>query len=254
MVHAATVTSEFEGALGRGEIVLFGQPLVDLATGATTGCEALVRWQHPRRGLLAPADWLDIVISGHHGPDVEAWILHEACRTLAQWSQRVGSACPEVQVNVSMALLRQGDLDRQVLEAVADTGAPADRLVIELTETDLESVGRALPPALERLRSTGIRIAVDDFGTGFSTFARLAHLPVDEIKIDKSFIAEILTDPRSAAVVRAMIELGHSLGLRVVAEGVETTAQADQLRNGGCDMGQGYLWSTPRPIDEITPT
>jgi diguanylate cyclase (GGDEF)-like protein len=254
MVRAATVASEFEGALDRGEIVLFAQPLVDLGTGTTTSCEGLVRWQHPARGLLAPSEWLDIVIGGHHGSDLEAWILHEACRTLARWSNHLGSTCPELQVNVSTALLRRGDLDRQVLEAVAATGAPADRLVIELTETDLESVGSALPPALERLRQRGIRIAVDDFGTGFSTFSRLAHLPVDEIKIDKSFTAEVLTNARSAAVVHAMIELGHALGLRVVAEGVESSAQADHLREAGCDLGQGYLWSEPRPMHEVVPT
>jgi EAL domain-containing protein (putative c-di-GMP-specific phosphodiesterase class I) len=152
---------------------------------------------------------------------------------------------------VSTTLLNRGDLARQVLEAVGRAGAPPELLVIELTETDLESVRGSLTDELTTLRRAGIRIAVDDFGTGYSTLARLARLPLDELKIDQSFTSTMLTDPRSDAIVNAIIGLARSLDLTIVAEGVETQDHAAHLRDLGCHYGQGYLWSRPQPIATI---
>jgi len=246
VVHAATVAAEFEGAIERGEITLHAQPIIDLATGDVVAAEVLVRWQHPTRGLLSPAQWLDIVSSGPSGADLESWIVAESCRLLADWS--LAGTCPSLQVNVSAPLLSRGDLAEQVLAALERFGAPANGLVIELTEADLESVRGSLTSELEDLRGAGVRIAVDDFGTGYSTLSRMARLPVDQLKIDMSFVAAMLTDSRSAAIVHAIVGLADALGLSIVAEGVETQEQADELRRIGCAHGQGFLWSRPKPI------
>jgi diguanylate cyclase (GGDEF)-like protein len=251
VVHAAELTTQFEGAIDRGEVVLFAQPIVDLGGGGLVAAEALVRWQHPARGLLAPGAWLGIINTGATGTRLESWILQQSCQALARWSEDMGDACPRLHVNVSTTLLRHGDLDQQVLNALQEAGAPSSRLVIELTETDLESVRGSLTGELQALRSAGVRIAVDDFGTGFSTLARLARIPLDELKIDQSFTASMLTDPRSDAIVTAIIGLARALDLAIIAEGVETEAQASHLLSLGCDCGQGYLWSRPKPIGEV---
>jgi diguanylate cyclase (GGDEF)-like protein len=251
VVNAAELVADFDGALDRGEIVLFAQPIMDLDSDALVAAEVLVRWQHPQRGLLAPAAWLDIVNTGTPGAELEAWILSEACTILAGWSRDHAAACPHLHVNVSTTLLNRGDLAHQVLEAVGRAGAPPELLVIELTETDLESVRGSLTDELTTLRDAGIRIAVDDFGTGFSTLARLARLPLDDLKIDQSFTSTMLTDPRSDAIVNAIIGLARSLDLAIVAEGVETQDHAAHLRDLGCHYGQGYLWSRPQPIATI---
>jgi diguanylate cyclase (GGDEF)-like protein len=250
-VYFASIATEFEGAIDRGEIVLFAQPIVDLTSGRVVAAEALVRWQHPTRGLLTPDAWLDVVNTGATGAALESWILSTACAVLAGWSTATGEGCPRLHVNVSTTLLRRGDLAEQVKEAVKAAGAPPELLVIELTETDLESTRGSLTTELQTLRSAGVRVAVDDFGTGFSTLARLARLPLDELKIDQSFTASMLTDPRSDAIVQAIIGLASALGLSIVAEGVETQEQAERLHELGCGMGQGYLWSRPQPIEQI---
>jgi diguanylate cyclase (GGDEF)-like protein/PAS domain S-box-containing protein len=250
-VYAVTIAEEFEGAIERGEVVLFVQPIVDLDSRRVDGAEALVRWRHPERGLLAPDAWLDIVSRGGSGPDLEAWIIGEACRILADWSARWGDDSPVLHVNISTALLRRGDMGDEVLDALGKSGAPTDRLVVELTETDLESVRGSLLSELEALRDVGVRVAVDDFGTGYSAFSRLAHLPLDDLKIDSSFVAQMLTDERSRTVVVAILGLAQALGLSVVAEGVETADQADALRELGCDRGQGYLWARPMTVADF---
>lgn len=249
VVHAATVAADFEGAIARREIALHAQPIVDLLTGEAIAAEVLVRWQHPTRGLLAPGQWLDIVCSGPSGSDLESWIVAESCRMLAEWSR--ASTYPRLHVNISAPFLGRGDLAEQVLAALERSGAPADGLVLELTEADLESVRGSLTSELEDLRGTGVRIAVDDFGTGYSSLSRLAHLPLDELKIDQSFVAALLTDPRSSAVVDAIVGLAEALGLSIVAEGVETQEQAHELRRLGCARGQGFLWSRPKPIRQL---
>jgi diguanylate cyclase (GGDEF)-like protein len=250
-VRAASITSDFDGAVDRGEVDLFAQPIIDLDTGRIVAAEALVRWQHPQRGLLGPDRWLDIVNTGSAGQQLETWILTDACRQLALWHSMWGAHTPSLHVNVSTALLSRGDLAEQVEHALAQTGAPAQRLVIELTETDIESVRGTLLGELEQVRSRGVRVSVDDFGTGYSTLSRLAHLPLDELKIDQSFTAQMLTHERSSVIVNAIIGLAQALNLTIVAEGIETTAQRECLRDLGCQLGQGYLWSQPIPMDAM---
>ena len=249
VVRDATVAADFEGAIERREIALYAQPIIDLLSGQTVAAEVLVRWQHPTRGLLYPAQWLDIVCSGPNGANLESWIVAESCRMLADWSR--DGTYPRMHVNISAPLLRRGDLAEQVLAALERSGAPAGGLVLELTEADLESVRGSLTAELEDLRGAGVRIAVDDFGTGYSSLSRLVHLPLDELKIDKSFIAAMLTDPRSCAIVNAIVGLADALGLSIVAEGVETEDQAQELRRLGCTRGQGFLWSRPKPIGRL---
>ena len=248
----AELVQDFDGAVERGEVLLFAQPIVEFPGGNAIGAEVLVRWQHPVHGLLAPDQWLEIVNRGSVGRDLEHWILAESCRVLAEWSRRWADDCPWLHVNVSTALVTSGHFAEDVGFALNAAAAPAQRLVIELTETDLESTRGSLVQGIEHLRSIGVRVSVDDFGTGFSTLSRLADLPVDELKIDRSFIARMLSDARSGAIVQTVLGLAQSLGLDVVAEGVETAEQARALTDLGCSHAQGYLWGRPAPIHQVT--
>ena len=250
-LRGVQIGREFDGAIDRGELRLHAQPVVDLATGRIVSAETLVRWQHPERGLLPPGEWLADASAGRAGADLDRWVLWESCRLAASWTASPGAADLRVHVNVSGRQVLRGDLREQVLAALEETGLPAPCLVVELTEDQLDGVGDSLSRDLADLRRRGIGLAVDDFGTGYSAFTRLTDYPVDMVKIDRTFVARMLHEDISRAIVGSVIGLARDAGLDVVAEGVETEEQAAYLRAAGCGLAQGYLWSRALSPDDF---
>ncbi len=241
--------TDLRGAIAGGELALHYQPKVELATGRVRRVEALVRWQHPRRGLLPPAQFIPLAEqSGLMGP-LTLWVLGEALRQCARWRQ-AGLALG-VNVNLSMANLHDPALPEAIAGLLQAHGvAPAD-LRLEVTESAMAADMTRTIATLECLATLGVHIAVDDYGTGYSSLAYLKRLPVDELKIDKGFVRHLATDETDATIVRSTIGLGHNLGLRVVAEGVEDHATLELLRVMGADAVQGYYVSRPLPPDDL---
>jgi len=229
-------------ALGRDEFRLLYQPLVDLKTGAVTSFEALIRWQHPTHGLVSPADFIPIAEETGWIVPIGRWALIEACREAAAWPETVSIA-----VNLSAVQFRGTGLATEVGHALADAGLAPNRLELEVTETLLLSDDDANTTVLRSLRRMGVRIAMDDFGTGYSSLGYLRRFPFDKIKIDQSLIRELPDADGGDAIVQAIIGLGQILGISITAEGVETQAQLDLLRNIGCTQVQGYYFSPPVP-------
>jgi diguanylate cyclase (GGDEF)-like protein/PAS domain S-box-containing protein len=237
--------ADLQRALRDGELVLHYQPTVELDSGKITGFEALVRWQHPTRGLLAPAFFIPMAEETGMIVQLGTWVLYEACRTAAMlqsdWRR------PTMAVNISSQQLARSDFVDQVTDALAAAGLHANRLTLEITESvvvrDLDTV----TPRLAALRACGVRVAIDDFGTGYSSLAYLTKLPVDVLKVDKSFIDRVASDEQGASLTKAIIAMSHTMNLTTVAEGVEVAEQAAWLRQVNCPVGQGYYWS--RPVD-----
>ncbi|GAB3217369.1 hypothetical protein GCM10027586_10680 [Kineococcus gypseus] len=222
-----------------------------LSDGATTGVVALVRWQHPRRGLLLPDRFIGVAEESGAIDAVGSWVLREACGQVAAWRACApGAADLTAAVNLSVAQLRPG-LVQEVLGVLRDTGLPAGALVLEVTETVLVREGEDARDVLAQLRAHGVRIAVDDFGTGYSSLSYLRQLPVDVLKVDRSFV-QAMSRGEDTAVVRTIVGLAEALGLETVAEGVESAEDARALRGLGCDQAQGYHWSRPVPAAELT--
>jgi diguanylate cyclase (GGDEF)-like protein/PAS domain S-box-containing protein len=249
--RAARLGSELNRALRDDELIMHGQPVVDLASGHFVAVETLIRWQHPTRGLLPPSEFLDTAEESPLMIAVGKRVLNESCRMAAAWCEQLGAQAPDLHVNVSGRQLEAGNLTNDVLMALATYGLPASRLVLELTETHMPSLTNSLLADLTALRTRGVRIAIDDIGTGYSSLSRLTELPVDILKIDLKFIAGLGIDLACQAVVHAVLSLGQELGLSVIAEGVETPAQAALLLGYGCDTVQGYLYSPPRAEHEL---
>ena len=242
---------QLHDAINNDQLIMYGQPVVDLATGTTVAVETLIRWQHPVRGVLPPSEFLDIA---EHSPLVIPLgqrALTESCRIAATWNAQLGVNAPDLHVNVSGRQLESGHLTRDVLNVLEASSLPAAKLVLELTETHTPAITDSLLTDIDQLRERGVRIAIDDLGTGYSSLARITQLPVDILKIDLRFTAGLGRDPACDAVVRAILNLGHAMGLSVVAEGVETLEQADLLRTYGCTTVQGYLYSRPQPEAEL---
>ena len=236
-------------ALRTDQFVLHYQPVVDLADGAVLAAEALIRWNHPDRGLLAPGDWLDVAESSDLIIEIGAWAMHEACRQAARWA--ADGRALDVHVNVSGRQLVRPGIVELTSRALEDSGLDANRLVLELTETHLLEVHASMTADLEHLRTLGVRIAVDDFGTGYSSLHQLTQLPVDVLKIDRTFVAAMDSDPRATAVVHGIIGMARALHLDLVAEGIETTEQSTGLYRAGCTTGQGYLLGRPVPAKDL---
>jgi diguanylate cyclase (GGDEF)-like protein/PAS domain S-box-containing protein len=240
-------------AVERQELRLAYQPLVDLRSGSVGGVEALVRWQHPERGLLRPGDFIGIAEeTGLIGP-IGEWVLGEACEQVARWSADRPDSRPltlTVAVNLSARQMAGPGLVEAVKHAIARTGIDPASLCLEITESQLVSDADATRTLLA-LKGLGVRLAIDDFGTGYSSLSYLKRLPVDTVKIDSSFVEGLGRRADDRAIVSAMIKMAHALGLSVVAEGVETQAQAEELRALGCDVGQGFLWAQPLPADGL---
>jgi diguanylate cyclase (GGDEF)-like protein len=250
-VKRIELMAELEHSVSRGELVLHYQPLFRLDDGSLVGAEALIRWQHPTRGLLAPNVFIPIAESGAHIETIGAWVLREATRfTAALIDSQVVDSDFHVAVNVAARQLYGDRFIETLDEALEQAPLAPSSLVIELTESSLIDIGHALP-TLSAIRARGIRIAVDDFGTGYSSLSYLHQLPLDILKVDRSFVAQMDRTVELRAMTRAIVSIGHSLGLATVAEGVERPAQLDELRTCGCTAAQGYLWSPPVPGAEL---
>ncbi|MDQ3983277.1 MAG: EAL domain-containing protein [Actinomycetota bacterium] len=243
--------ADLQGAVDNGELILHYQPIVDLTSGAVRGVEALVRWQHPERGLVPPLDFIPFAEDSGLIVPIGRWVLFEACRTAASWGPDEDGFRPSISVNVSPLGFRHPGFVEELKEALATTGLPAERLVLEITESALVEDVAKVVERLEELKALGVQLAIDDFGTGYSSLSYLKDFPVDVLKIDKTFIDSIALGAEDSALARAVLRLGQSLGLTIVAEGVEEAVQAEVLRGLGCPLGQGYRFSRPIPAAEI---
>ena len=222
------------------------QPLVDLATGSITGFEALVRWPHPERGMISPADFIPIAEETGLIHALGALMLRRACTDAASWPDEA-----RVAVNLSPLQFRGGSLLQMVMDALKQSGLPARRLELEITETLLLEKSSQVLATLHALRALGVRISMDDFGTGYSSLSYLRSFPFDKIKIDQSFVRDLAANRDAQAIVRSIVSLGRGLGVTITAEGVETEAELNCLRAEGCHEAQGFLFSRARPNAEI---
>lgn len=243
---------ELRQAVGRDELVVHFQPVVGLHGDDHRGVEALVRWNHPVRGLLMPGAFIDLAEETGAIVAIGEWVLRESCRRLARWQAEHPQAEPVwLSVNLSARQIMQPELVDTVRQILAETGFPGERLVLELTESVVLQPDAQVVARLEALREMGIGIAVDDFGTGYAALSYLGKLPVSVMKIDRSFITGIDTDPDAYAVTDALIRLGKAYKLRVVAEGIETAGQRECLVRMGCEFGQGYYFARPMPSPDL---
>jgi EAL domain-containing protein (putative c-di-GMP-specific phosphodiesterase class I) len=242
---------ELRAAIDGGQLVLHYQPRVDVGTGRTVGVEALVRWQHPERGLLAPGHFIDIAEETGLIVPMGAWVLRQAGQALRRL-QHAGAAGLIMSVNVSARQFKNPRLVDEVREMLQLAGCAPHQVELELTESAVMDQPDAAEATMRRLKTLGVRLAMDDFGTGYSSLAALKRFPVDVVKIDRSFVNDIPGDAGDSALTRAIIAMGHSLGLHVVAEGVERRDQLDFLRHEGCDEYQGYWFAKPMPEAALT--
>jgi len=231
-------------ALGRNEFLLHYQAKVNLQTGQITGMEALIRWLHPQRGMVSPAEFVPIAEECGLILPIGRWVLLEACRQARAWSDSGLKVVP-VAVNVSAAEFGAKDFLSGVRAVLIATGVEPQNLELELTESVLMHDPESTVVTLAALKAMGVQLAIDDFGTGYSSFTYLRRFPSDALKLHQSFVQEITTDPEDATIVSAMINIGKSLKQRVIAEGVETRAQLKFLQLHGCSEGQGYYFSRP---------
>ncbi|CRM89371.1 Bacteriophytochrome cph2 [Pseudomonas sp. 22 E 5] len=234
-------------AVQRNEFIVHYQPKVELATGQLCALEALLRWDRPGHGAVSPAVFVPVLESLGLIVAVGRWVIEAVCQQIGAW-QRTAIGAVEVSVNVSGHQLIEGDLIADIAHILAQTGVEPHWLEVELTEGSLMENTQHTIASLQRLHTMGVKISIDDFGTGYSSLAYLRRFPIDTLKIDIAFIREVTSNPQDAAITRTIIELAHSLNLRVVAEGVETQAQLAFLRDAGCDQIQGYLFSRPLPV------
>ncbi|MBA2312299.1 MAG: EAL domain-containing protein [Actinobacteria bacterium] len=238
--------SELRIAIDEGQFVVHYHPLMDLASGAICGAEALVRWQHPHQGLLPPGDFIHIAEECGLIHLIGKWVLDEACRAAQKWRSifDLGDEF-SISVNLSARQLQRSDLIQHVSGALQESGLPAHRLTLEITESVLMRDTEATSKQLHGLRELGVKLAVDDFGTGYSSLGYLQSFPIDTLKIDRSFIAGISGGPEDSALARAIVKLGRSLNLETVAEGIEMAEQVSELEVIGCTMGQGFFYTEP---------
>ncbi|RZK96937.1 MAG: EAL domain-containing protein, partial [Methylobacterium sp.] len=233
-------------ALGRREFSLHYQPQLNLENDRVTGCEALLRWTHPERGMVPPGEFISLAEEIGLIVPIGEWVIRQACRDAATWPSAINVA-----VNVSPAQFKGDRLVEVIVSALASSGLAASRLEIEITEGVLLQENERTLRTLHRLRALGIRVSMDDFGTGYSSLSYLRSFPFDKIKIDRSFVADITQKPDGDAVIRAIAGLGRSLGMTTVAEGVETEDQMRRIRAEGCTDVQGYLVSRPIPAEAL---
>jgi len=233
-------------ALERGEFELYYQPLFDLESNRIGSFEALIRWNHPERGLVPPMEFISVAEETGIIVPMGAWALQEACREASQWPDEV-----RVAVNVSPVQFHRGGLNETIMQALALSRLAPNRLEIEITESVFLDGSDQILKLLHSLRSIGVRVALDDFGTGYSSLSYLQSFPFDKIKIDRSFIENLLTRPGAAAIVAAITELAHALGMETTAEGVEDNAQLAELRSRGCSSVQGFLFAKPMQASEV---
>jgi diguanylate cyclase (GGDEF)-like protein len=243
----AALDTDLRLGLQRNELLLYYQPLVD-RQGHIFGYEALVRWRSPTRGLVSPVEFIGLAEQTGLILPMGQWVLQTACRQLVVWAERPATRALNLSVNVSARQFRQPDFVAQVQAALEITGADPQRLTLELTESLLISDVEDAISKMGVLRERGVHFSLDDFGTGYSSLSYLKRLPLDHLKIDQSFVQDVLSDPNDAAIVRTILALAHSLELQAVAEGVETEGQRQFLLDNGCTAFQGYLFGRPGPL------
>ncbi|WP_411390810.1 phosphodiesterase DibA [Pseudomonas sp. MPB23] len=244
------IASELRRALQQEELRVYYQPVHDLDGGRLIGVEALVRWQHPERGLVPPGEFIPIAERTGLIADIDGWVMNQACRQMCQWLAD-GIPLRFVAVNVSSRLFARRELYEQVAKVLHETGLDPAFLELEVTESAVMDDPEVALEQLHRLRELGLRLAIDDFGTGYSSLLRLKRLPVQKLKIDQGFVAGLPWDEDDAAIVRVVIALAKSMGMQVQAEGIEQVEQAQFLLDLACDMGQGYWFGRPMPAAEI---
>jgi diguanylate cyclase (GGDEF)-like protein len=249
--HRLTLEAELRAAFDRDELLLHYQPQIDLINGKIVGLEALVRWRHPERGMIPPGDFIPLAEESGLVVRLGDWVLREACRQIKAWTD-AGLTPRHTAVNVSAVQLSRGRLVESVKAALAETGIQPGQLELEITESFVLVDREQSFKTLGELKALGVRLSIDDFGTGYSSLSHLQQIEVDKLKVDMSFVRDMTSNSGNASIVKAIIALGHGLGLEVIAEGVEEQGQARYLRSLQCDMMQGYLISRPLPADEMT--
>lgn len=252
MRTTAITRLELEGDLRRalegGEFQLYYQPIMSLETNVIIGFEALIRWNHPRRGFMLPADFLAIAEETGLIIPIGQWVLLAACTQMKKWHENYYSQMPlAINVNISAKQLAQPDFVDQVVQVLEDTGLPSENLKLEITENAFVEQSGAVKEILNKLCDLGIQLQIDDFGTGYSSFGYLRHFPIQTIKIDKSFIRDMGKNGKGSEIIRAMVGMAQDLGIDTIAEGVETDEELRELKGLMCKFGQGYLLS--RPVD-----
>jgi EAL domain-containing protein (putative c-di-GMP-specific phosphodiesterase class I) len=245
----ASLESQLRQALKQKQFVLHYQPQLELASNHIIGLEALIRWQHPLRGLVYPGDFIHIAEDSGLIIDIGAWVIDEACRQARAWLD-AGEEVPTVAVNISFRQFHQHDLQATVEAALQRHALPGSSLEIELTESVMLREPDKVLEVLQNLRARGVRISIDDFGTGYSSLLYLRQLNIDALKMDRSFVSDI-THPQGRAMVKVISDVARVLGLRTIAEGVETEEHVRALRMIGCDEIQGYYFSKPLPPDQV---
>ncbi|HYY87911.1 MAG TPA: EAL domain-containing protein [Chloroflexota bacterium] len=246
------IETDLRHALDRGELRVCYQPIVRLESGGIEEVEALVRWQHPQRGLVPPSEFIPIAEETGLIVPLGRWVLDQVCRQARAWQAAGGSAAHlTVSVNLSARQFQDPQLVQDVATILREADLPPSELKLEITESAAMLEAEATEKVLRALKALGVQLAIDDFGTGYSSLAYLKRFPVDTLKIDRSFVARLGEDPQDTAIVRSVVALAQALGLSVTAEGVETPVQQAQLRLLGCDYGQGYLFSRPLAADEL---
>ena len=248
VVHHLHLISAMRLALARGEFHLHYQPQFDLRSGQVVGAEALLRWRHAAFGALSPAEFIPLAERSGLIVELGAWVLHEACRQARQWD-RAGLGPLVLAVNVSPIQFRRGDLEQSVRSALDQSGVAPARIELELTESLLLGDAPELLAQVRRLRGLGLRLAIDDFGTGYSNLGYLKRFEVERLKIDRSFVRRMSSSRNDAGIVRAIVQMAHSLEMEAVAEGVEDARTLQQLIDIGCNFGQGFHWSAALPPD-----
>jgi diguanylate cyclase (GGDEF)-like protein len=252
LLDRMTTEHSLHRALDRSELVLHYQPVIELEGSTTVGVEALVRWQHPARGLVTPYRFIPVAEESGLIIPIGAWVLEQACHQLRDWHDRDGAGHHgSVEVNLSARQIDDPLIVRTVEGILAQTGLPPEHLTLEITESALMRDAGAALGVLSALKDLGVLLAIDDFGTGYSSLSYLQHFPLDLLKVDRSFVADLGISDEADEIVAAVVKLAHALGLQVVAEGVETSEQLELLRSFDCDLAQGFLFSRPLPASEI---
>lgn len=245
----AAIEEDLRRAVSANQLQLYYQPQVE--KNALIGVEALLRWRHPRRGLLPPGEFIPLAEDTGLILPVGQWVLDAACRQVVAWSAREETAGIQISVNISPKQFRQHDFVEQALASIKRTGANPANIVFEITESILLDDLDVVAAKMLQLKAHGMRFSLDDFGTGYSSLSYLQRLPLDQMKIDQAFVRHLLEDPACDAIAQAIVSLGRVMGLTVVAEGVETPEQMAFLKGIGCEGLQGYLFSRPVPLTEF---
>ncbi|WP_404422440.1 EAL domain-containing protein [Thalassospira australica] len=249
-VARLAIENDLREALAKGQFELYYQPKIELASSRLSGLEALIRWNQPGRGFISPMQFIPVAEETGLIGKIGEWVLRRVCDQIREWDL-LGLPPVSIAVNLSPRQLIEGRITETISRILDETATPASRIVLEITETVMMHEIKRSASILDELRKLGLQIAIDDFGTGYSSLAYLKRLPINSIKIDRSFVRDVTTDPDDAAITNTIIIMGHNLGLKVVAEGVETKEQLEFLREHGCDEIQGFLISEPRPANAI---